>query len=310
MHLDLSQFRLLLVGPKISRLLPFIVSRGYVAEGCLAGSQAVQLLRREPRHLLLVELELEDMLLADLLQAIQQENLAGAVVLLEDPAKSGMIVSLLARGVDAYVATPPEESILFRIIERQLLAQWAMAQSAGAADGPKELQRLANALQSERATVAQLLKDAAVLRAAVLHAEPATSGRAAIGAERLSSFPQTVRGLSPDEVGDLFFEEPTTEQQVRNQFPSESPGLVHEESTRLAGWEPPLPKTPAAPADVSFDESATMPEMARASKPLSSVANDGELFIDVEEALPDTQELLAQAAPAIPNTTAAKTVSG
>ena len=164
MDLNPSQFRLLLAGAKVQRLLPFVTSRGYLADGCQTGSQALALMRQQPRHVLLAEIELEDMLLADLLPLVRSEELAGAVLLLDDPAKSGLIISQLIRGVDAYVATPPEELHLFRVIERHLLAQWAVTQMGRAAEEQREHQHLQEALKLERAKVAQLSIDFIALR--------------------------------------------------------------------------------------------------------------------------------------------------
>lgn len=164
MELNPAQFKLLLAGPKVSRLMPFVTQRGYYADGCATGSEALDVLRQSPVHVLLVELELDDMLLADLMQIVRNESLAGAVILLDDPAKSGLIVSQLIRGVDGYVATPPDEHYLFRIIERQLLAQWAVAQMAQGSQDAADKQRLEKAVQNERSKVTELVKEIASLR--------------------------------------------------------------------------------------------------------------------------------------------------
>lgn len=178
MELNPAQFKLLLAGPKVSRLMPFVTQRGYYADGCSTGSETLDVLRQSPVHVLLVELELDDMLLADLLQVVRRENLAGAVILLDDPAKSGLIVSQLIRGVDGYVATPPDEQYLFRIIERQLLAQWAVAQmSRGDADSAEKA-RLEKAVQNERSKVTELVKEIASLRGQLADARKGkSSGR-------------------------------------------------------------------------------------------------------------------------------------
>ena len=163
-ELNPAQFKLLLAGPKVSRLMPFVTQRGYYADGCATGTETLEVLRQSPVHVLLVELDLDDMLLADLVQIVRNEGLAGAVILLDDPAKSGLIVSQLIRGVDGYVATPPDEQYLFRIIERQLLAQWAVAQMAQGTQDVADKQRLEKAVQNERAKVTELVKEIASLR--------------------------------------------------------------------------------------------------------------------------------------------------
>ncbi|HEY4221629.1 MAG TPA: hypothetical protein VGO62_09805 [Myxococcota bacterium] len=159
-----AQFRLLLAGPKVSRLLPFFSARGYVADACSSGEDALEYMRASPRHVLLVELDLGDILLADLLDDVKRENLAGAVILLDDPAKSGLIVATLIRGVDGYVATPPDELYLFRLIERQLLAQWALAQSGQSVANDVDKVRAEKALVLERKKVTELVMEIASLR--------------------------------------------------------------------------------------------------------------------------------------------------
>jgi ActR/RegA family two-component response regulator len=176
--LNPAQFRLLLAGPRVARLHPFVTARGYVCDAATSGEEALEAMRAAPRHVLLVELELHDMLLADLLQTVRAENLAGAVILLEDPAKSGLIVSTLVRGVDGYVATPPDENFLFRMIERQLLAQWALAQEMLGKQGDQDKMRLEKQVQQERAKVLELVKEIAALREE-LAARPLRSGEGA-----------------------------------------------------------------------------------------------------------------------------------
>ncbi len=178
-----QQFRLLLAGPRVARLRPFVVARGYLCDAATDGQTALEFLRDTPRHVLLVELELGDMMLADLLVTVNEENLAGAVILLDDPAKSGLIVSTLTRGIDGYVATPPDEAFLFRVIERQLLAQWAMAQSEQLQTDTQERARLDKQLNVERAKVTQLVKDLAGLREELAQAQVQAANASAAAAE-------------------------------------------------------------------------------------------------------------------------------
>lgn len=168
-----AQFRLLLAGPKVCRLLPFFTARGYVADGAASGEEALEQMRAAPRHVLLVELDLGDVLLADLLDDVRNENLAGAVILLDDPAKSGLIVATLLRGVDGYVATPPDENYLFRLVERQLLAQWALAQQSMPAQDGVELKKAEKNLELERGKVKELVKEIASLREEIQRAKTA-----------------------------------------------------------------------------------------------------------------------------------------
>jgi hypothetical protein len=163
-QLNPAQFRLLLAGPRVSRLLPFFTSHGYVAEAAASGGEALERMRAAPRHVLLAELELGDMMLSDLLKPVQEGNLAGSIILLEDPVKSGLIVSTLLRGIDSYVATPPDELHLFRLVDRQLLAQWALAQSDESDKASADVTRLEKQLLLERMKVTELVKQIAALR--------------------------------------------------------------------------------------------------------------------------------------------------
>lgn len=194
-----QQFRLLLAGPRVSRLRPFVVARGYLCDAATDGQTALEYLRDTPRHVLLVELELGDMMIADLLATVNEENLAGAVILLEDPSRSGLIVSTLTRGVDGYVATPPDEGFLFRLIERQLLAQWAIAQSGALEVDTAEKARLEKQLNVERAKVTQLIKDLAGLREELAQAQvQATTAKAAVEAAKTATRPAVEKATRQD----------------------------------------------------------------------------------------------------------------
>ena len=189
-----QQFRLLLAGPRVARLRPFVVARGYLCDAATDGQTALEFLRDTPRHVLLVELELGDMMLADLLATVNEENLAGAVILLEDPARSGLIVSTLTRGIDGYVATPPDEGFLFRLIERQLLAQWAIARAGHLEVATAEKGRLEKQLNVERAKVTQLIKDLAGLREELAQAQvQAANATAAAEAAKTATRPAVSR---------------------------------------------------------------------------------------------------------------------
>jgi DNA-binding NarL/FixJ family response regulator len=121
------------------------------------GREAQARLRTAPCHLLIVELELGDMLGVELGRAAQQDRQAGAVMLMDDPAKSGMIVSALSRGLETYVPVPPDEAVFLERIEMLLLAQWglvlAQQQSQVAVDLASA--REAAAAAEEKATRAQ-----------------------------------------------------------------------------------------------------------------------------------------------------------
>jgi DNA-binding NarL/FixJ family response regulator len=141
-------FRLVLVGPKVSRLLPFLQSRGFVAEAFARGGEAQARLRTAPCHVLIVELELGDMLGVELGRAARQDRQAGAVMLMDDPAKSGMVVAALARGLETFVPIPPDEAAFLERIELLLLAQWGLVVTQQQAQLLEELGRAKETAQA------------------------------------------------------------------------------------------------------------------------------------------------------------------
>lgn len=139
-------FRLLLAGPKVSKVLPFLQARGFVGDACVSGQEALAKLRRSPCHVLLLELELGDMMGVDLARTGKAEGLVGGTLLLEDPIKSGMVVAALCRGVDAFVAVPPDEAVFLEKIEGLLLAQWGLVVQGQQQVQTDELAQLRRAL--------------------------------------------------------------------------------------------------------------------------------------------------------------------
>lgn len=300
-----GQFRLLLAGPKVSRLLPFVTARGYIADGCVTGAEALDHMRRAARHVLLIELDLEDILLADLLDVVRRENLAGAVILLEDPAKSGLIVSTLLRGVDAYVATPPDELYLFRIIDRQLLAQWALAQSSKDAEEQEAKQRADKNLQMERAKVTELVKEIGSLRGQLqdLRALAKESAKDTYVDDSTKQMPMTrpagSAGGNPKPPRNIDFEDVSAETAPHRQ---PAPAHLADDETSPRGW--PSLKS-AARDDVGFDDApktrpanteeverpataldATVPRRPaaeHADDEIVEVEDDADLFLDIED---------------------------
>jgi DNA-binding NarL/FixJ family response regulator len=261
--LNPAQFRLLLAGPRVSRLLPFFSARGYVADACVRGSEALALLQQSPRHILLVELDLEDMLCGDLLILARQGNLAGAVLLLEDPAKTGLIVSTLVRGVDGYVATPPDEAYLFRVVERQLLAQWAIAQGAESARDTEERARLERQLQQERLKVTDLVKELGALRTEVGELKKQ---------QRRSNVPEAIKKLPREQP--LPHQPPDGEPNKKrgsseapwNAMTDEPKPSVNDARTAPRGYQPP----PAGAFEEASDEHTRLGDPREKSQPPSS----------------------------------------
>ncbi|HEY1101344.1 MAG TPA: hypothetical protein VGF99_20570 [Myxococcota bacterium] len=126
MRIHPGGFRVVLAGAKVSRLLPFLQAKGFNAEAFVTGNETMSRLRAAPCHLLLFELECGDMMGVDLARAAKIDRLAGATLLVDDPMKSGMIVAALSRGVDSYVALPPDETVFFDRVEGLLLQQWGL----------------------------------------------------------------------------------------------------------------------------------------------------------------------------------------
>lgn len=151
MRIHPGGFRLVLAGPKVARLLPFLEQKGFGAEAFQKGGDALNRMRQAPCHLLLLELECGDTMGIDLARGARQEGICGATLLVDDPMKSGMIISALARGVDAYVAIPPDETIFFSRIETMLLAQWGLVVTEQQAQLTAEIARLQAAVADAEA---------------------------------------------------------------------------------------------------------------------------------------------------------------
>lgn len=162
MRIHPGGFRLVLAGPKVSRLLPFLEQRGFVGDAYASGAQALAHLRRSPCHVLIIELELGDMMGVDLARTGKTEGTVGATLLMEDPIKSGMVVSALARGIEAFVPVPPDETMFIDKLETLLLAQWGIAVTAQQQQLTEELARvrgLVDAAQEEAAEAKAALEE-------------------------------------------------------------------------------------------------------------------------------------------------------
>ncbi len=288
-----QQFRLLLAGPRVSRLRPYVVARGYLCDAATSGETALEFLRAAPRHVLLVELELGDMLLADLLAVVNEENLAGAIILLEDPVKSGLIVSTLIRGIDGYVATPPDEAFLFRLIERQLLAQWAIATADTLETDTQDKTRLEKQLNIERAKVTQLIKDVAGLREELAQAQV----QAANSASALEAMARTEPKRPPAVPRPPFIDDdvpvhrPDQRTSPHGYDRGELEALLNDESGSLPTVPATTPARPGAAeaAEVSFDEptgtrAGVDLRSPEAAEPAFEEKSESDLFLDLDGA--------------------------
>ncbi len=151
MRIHPGGFLLVLAGFKVSRLLPFLQQRGFVGDAYASGAQALAHLRRSPCHVLIIELELGDMMGVDLARTGKTDGIVGATLLMEDPIKSGMIISALARGIEAFVPTPPDETMFIDKLETLLLAQWGIAVTAQQQQLTDELNRVRGLVEAAQA---------------------------------------------------------------------------------------------------------------------------------------------------------------
>ena len=294
---------MVLAGPKVARMLPFLEARGFVGEAFAKGGDALNRLRQAPCHLLLLELECGDLMGIDLARGVKQEGIAGATLLVDDPMKSGMIISALARGVDNFVATPPDEAIFFSRIESMLLAQWGLVvhqqQGAMVEELTRVRQQLADVegkdtstakvhremladltqqLGSEKKRVADLVKETKVLR------EQLTTMHLVTGAKTgLSDEGQAARSAEDgDEAVDFVLDdEPASTSARAKASKSPAPARSTPATTRTAPASVKAAPTPATPAPPS--------------KPAPSVTSD-----DSDDMDPDGDDPFDESTQAMP----------
>ena len=129
MQIEPSRHHILLVGPLVHRMAPHVESCGYQVAARAKGSDALLLMKAKAFHVLLFELNLDDIEIRTFIKEAKEIQPDCAYLLLDDPAKTGMIVSALVHGVDAYISTPPDEQVLYGQIARHALA--ALARGGG-----------------------------------------------------------------------------------------------------------------------------------------------------------------------------------
>lgn len=179
MEIDPSKYDILLVGPRISRLKPFFTQRAYRADAIQGGQEGLEALQSKLYHLVVLELNLEDIEPADFIDHALRTQPNAAYMLMDDPAKSGMIVSTFVRGIDVYVPIPPDEDALFVQVGRHVLA--ASARGGGRSEAEQYETELKNARASLETAGAQVRRlrdenetavgELAVARAALDEAE-------------------------------------------------------------------------------------------------------------------------------------------
>ncbi len=308
MRIHPGGFRLVLAGPKVARLLPFLQEKGFVAEAFVKGGEALNRMRQAPCHLLLHELECGDMMGIDLARGAKQEGIAAAALLVDDPMKSGMIIAALARGVDSYVSIPPDETIFFDRIENMLLAQWGLVVTQQQQTLQDEVARLtaqlkdvenkdaqakkrddsriaelSSKLAAEQKRVKDLLRETDVLREQLATMHLVTGAKSGLSDEG---------NADHEEVDFLIDDDPTIKPIAKAKAP---PTLDDDDFAEMATQAVPAPAAPAAkpgelddfvvPASRSFgksDDVATQAIPAALATALVSEARAGDSF-DAED---------------------------
>lgn len=154
MDIDPSKYDILLTGPRISRLKPFFTQRGYRADAIGGGQEGLEAMNAKLYHLIVLELDLEDIEPVDFLEYALRCQPNAAYMLMDDPAKSGMIVSTFVRGIDVYVPIPPDEEALFVQVGRHVMA--AAARGGGRSEADHYESELKNARASLETAGAQV----------------------------------------------------------------------------------------------------------------------------------------------------------
>ena len=155
---DPSKYTLLLVGPLVHRMAPLLAPWGFRTEAYECGEDGLHELSTRFFHVVLVELELDDIEARDFLSRARTLQPDASLVLLDDPSRTHLIVSTLVHGVDAYVPTPPDERALLHTLLRQGFAAEARRTQDAAAE-LEALQRRVEVLEQENALLSAEVVD-------------------------------------------------------------------------------------------------------------------------------------------------------
>ena len=136
--------RVLLVGPRVARLANFFEDRGYKTDATELGESGLKSLADEPIDVALFELEMGDLLARDFIKAARKVREECSFVLMEDPAKAHRIIAAMVQGISNYIATPPDEEAVFRLVDR-------LAASTQSAAGSEALKMRILELEAELA---------------------------------------------------------------------------------------------------------------------------------------------------------------
>ncbi len=170
-----SNYDVLLVGPRVGRLEPFFGQWGYRVVACHEGTAGIRALKHKPYHLVVFELELDDLESHEFMAEATALQPISSFMLLEDPSKTGMIVSTFVQGADCYVPTPPDEHKLYEMVGRQVLASAARGGGAGdeVAQANAEVEQARTALREAGGKVRALTAENKELQQTIAELEKA-----------------------------------------------------------------------------------------------------------------------------------------
>ena len=163
--LDPTQYRVLLVGPRVVHLRPFFEKRHYPVVAAPKGVEGMAHLDdTDPCDVVVLELNLGDLTATEFLMAARQGHPAAIFLLLDEATKAGQIVKTLQAGLDGYLATPPDEERLFYEVERHLRRRFEGGESSGFEDNSTQTAMTTMAeVEAIQAAVAD--RDAQILEA-------------------------------------------------------------------------------------------------------------------------------------------------
>lgn len=168
MRIDPSKYHVLLVGPRVHRMAPLVGARGYPTHACELGEEGLVALGNRAFHVVVVELELDDLETRDFLSRARVLRPDTSYVLLDDPSRTHLIVSTMAHGVDVYVPTPPDERAFFELLARQAFAAEARRETGDVQATLDELELLRRRVAELQAALERAQQENALLSAEVV----------------------------------------------------------------------------------------------------------------------------------------------
>jgi DNA-binding response OmpR family regulator len=171
-QVDAAGFQVMGIGARVAATIDLLSSWGFNCRSTTDASAGMAALQQAPVHLLLVELEPTGGLGVEMAKLARLEQVAGAVLLVDEPLRAQQLVAALARGgFDGYVPLPAEPNLLLRLVENALLAQLAPVQTARVVEleaaynrNNEQVVAIDTSLRQERARTTTLQKEVASLR--------------------------------------------------------------------------------------------------------------------------------------------------